>query len=305
MFAGKQGFYASIFSTFNIGKVNASGEISIDNNSNIGLKLGSVFRSKEFDFSLHFRSFEEMFRSPFGSIFGEFSYPANELGIYTGFLWKGNKSFKAKAYLDWFHSYAPTYTIDTNVIGFEIFTQFDMLLSKKTNFYTRLYLKNKTKKNKTKKVTKFFQGEKIGIRAEASHNFSKKLNIRMRAETVYLDNKSITDNEFGAAFFIEGTWKIARFLRLQARTSCFSTDSYSSAIWQYEYYYPGYSYTPALYKDGTRAYLTLQIIPSDYFKIYLRYVNYYKFDVESLGSSYEKINGNCQNRFYLQCDFKF
>ena len=305
VFSGKAGFLSSIFSTFHLGALQTSGELSIDNRSNIGLKLGSIFRSPNFDFSLHFRSFEESFRSPFGSIFGEFSYPANELGMYVGFLWKGVDRIKVKAYFDWFYSYAPTYTIDTNVTGFAIFTQADAILSKEASCYGRLYLKNKTNQKKDKKVTTFFQGEKYGARLEYSYDFSKKINVRSRAELVYLDNKNVFDNEFGAAFFVEGTWKVAKFLRLQARGSYFSTDSYASAIWQYEYYYPGASYSPALYEEGTRAYIALQIMPIDCLKLYLRYVNYYKFDVESIGSSYEKINSNQQNRFYLQIDFKF
>jgi len=200
----------------------------------------------------------------------------------------------------------PTYSIDTNITGFEIFTQFNINISRQTSFYTRFLFKNKTSqhKDKDKKTIYFYQREKIGTRIEVSHDFSKSLTIRNRMELALIDNKNIIPNEIGIAAFLECTWKITNYLKLQSRTTYFNTDSYTSAIWQYEYYYPGYSYIPALYDEGVRSYLALQLKISKYYNLSLRYVNLYKFNSESIGSSYEKINSNQQNRIYAQVDFK-
>lgn len=303
-FVGKDGFMSSLFGILYFDKVNLSSEVSFDNNSKVGCKVGTAYKSKNLDVAFHFRSFDENFRSPYGSIFGEFSYPSNEYGLYFGTIWKPNQKAKLSSYLDLYRSYASTYTVDTNVYGFEIFTQYDYKFNSRNSIYGRVNYKTKTAQTRIDRQNVFFQREKLGIRLEGERRFTNFLKVRSRVDFVSIDNADVLENEFGAAAFIEVNIKVFDWLKIQSRVTYFSTDSYTSAIWQFEYYYPGYSYAPALYLDGTRSFLALQISPLKRLDIYLRYVNLYKFDVESLGSSYEKIDGNRQNRIYCQIDLK-
>jgi hypothetical protein len=304
VFAGKNGLMSSLFGTFYFDKVTLSSEISLDNNQKIGVKIGSNYKSKTFDIAFHFRSFDENFRSPYGSIFGEFSYPANELGLYSGLIWKPNSQFKLSSFFDLFYSYTKTYTIDTNVTGFEIFSQFDYKIDKNTSTFFRINYKNKTAQKVANKTTNFYHNDKLNLRLEGEHFFNKSVKIRSRFDFIYLNNKNVVADEFGFSAFAEGNLKLANWLNFQTRISYFSTESYSSAIWQFEYYYPGYSYSPALYDDGMRSFFALHFSFLQRFDIFLRYVNMFKFDAESLGSSYEQIDGNQQNRIYLQIDVK-
>lgn len=303
-FVGQSGYMGSVFSSFTFNNVSLTSEISLDNKSYIGFKFGTAYKSNIMEVALHVRSFEEKFRSPYGSIFGEFSYPANELGIYSGIIWKPEKKYRFSAFFDWFTSYGNTYTVDTNVTGFDFFSQFDYIIDSRTTVYARLNYKSKTAQEKISKNVIFYQKDKTGIRLEGKHSFSKCFKLRSRLDFVYINNKNIIEDELGIAGFLESELKVTNWLKLQARATCFSTDSYNSAIWQFEYYYPGASYFPALYDSGTRAYIALQISPIKNLDIYLRYVNMYKFNVESLGSGYELIKGKQQNRIYCQIDLK-
>ena len=303
-FSGKNGFISSLFGTFYFDKITLSSEISVDNNQKIGFKLGSDYKSKTFDIAFHIRSFDENFRSPYGSIFGEFSYPANELGLYSGLIWKPNSQFKLFSYIDLFYSYAKTYTIDTNVTGFEIFSQFNYKINQNSLTFLRINYKSKTEQEKTNKTINFYNRDKLNCRLESEYSFNEMFKIRSRFDFVYLNNKNVIEDEFGFAAFIEGSIKLTNWLNIQSRISYFSTESYSSAIWQFEYYYPGYSYSPALYDEGMRSFLALHFRFLQRFDIYFRYINYFKLDAESLGSNYEKITRNHQNRIYLQIDIK-
>jgi len=305
VFSGKNGYMSSIFSSFYFDRITISSELSFDNHSNTGFKFGTAYKSRKMDIAFHFRSFDENFRSSYGTIFGEFSYPANELGTYFGLVWKPERRYKLSAYFDWFYTYANTYRVDTNVTGFEIFTQFDCSLNSNTSLYGRLNYKSKTAQKKEKNVITFYQRDKSNFRIVGEHIFSKTFRLKSQFDIVHINNDKIISNEVGFAAYLEGTVRITNWLRLQCRSTYFETDSYDSAIWQFEYFYPGYSLSPPLSLDGVRSFLALQISPYKKLDIHFRYINLYKHKVQSLGSVYERINTNQQNRIHCQLDWRF
>jgi hypothetical protein len=304
-FVGENGFMSSLFASFYFDKIDFCTEISFDNHSKVGLKLGTAYKSKTLDIAFQVRSFDEDFRSPYGSMFGEFSYPANELGLYSGIVWKPEAKYRLSSFFDWFYSYAPTSTVDTNVTGFHIFTQFDYVFKKELSFYARLDYKSKTNQTKVNNKNIIYQRDKIKFRFFEEYYFTKSFSIRTKADLVYLLNENIIDDELGVAFALEGKIKVNDWLSLKASSTIFSTASFQSTIWQFEYYYPGYSLSTSIYGDGVRSFLAAQFKISKYLDIHLRYINMYKPDVTSIGSSYELINSNQQNRIYCQFEFKF
>jgi hypothetical protein len=86
IFSGASGFMGSVFGTVTYNNLIVCSEVSSDNNNNYGVKFTTAYKSKHLDATIYFRSFDEMYRAPYGTMFGEFSYPANELGLYTGIV---------------------------------------------------------------------------------------------------------------------------------------------------------------------------------------------------------------------------
>ena len=304
VFSGKEGFMSSVFGSFNFKNIFISTEVSSDNNSNYAIRLGSAYKSKELDMAIQFRSFDADFRSPYGCMFGEFSYPANEIGLYTGIVWKPNRTHKLFAYLDIFSSYIPTSTIDSVVSGFEIFGQYEYAFNKKHKLTFRINEENKTAQQTINRVKQVYQRDDIKFRIEYETKTIKKLTFRSRAELRYLEHKNIVDDEFGWAIFVDANYKMTDWFSIKGRTSVFSTPSSASAIWQFDYYYPGHSLTTGLYLDGIKSFLQVQFTISKAINIYIRLENLYKPDETTLGSGNELINSNMQNRIYCQIDFK-
>ena len=302
-FSGKEGYLGSVFGSFNFKNVFISGEISTDNNNNYAVRMGSAYKSKELDLAIQFRSFDDKFRSPYGSMFGEYSYPANEIGLYTGFIWEPNKMHKISSFIDIYSSYAPPSTVDSVVSGFEIFGQYDYTINKKHKLTFRINEENKTRQSTVDKIRKVYQSDDIKFRIEYETKMIKDLIFRSRSEVRYLYNKNITDDEFGWSFFIDANYKMTDWLRIKGRTSIFSTSSYSSSIWQFSYFYPGYSLTSSLYLDGIKSFLQAQFTINKMISIHIRFENLYKPDETTLGSGNEQINSNSQNRIYCQIDF--
>ena len=303
-FAGKEGYLGSVFGTFNFKNIFISSEISTDNNNNYAVRMGSAYKSKTTDLAIQFRSFDENFRSPYGSMFGEFSYPANEIGLYTGLVWKPNRTHRLFTFIDIYSSYSPPSSVDSVVYGFEIFGQYEYNINRNHKLTFRINEENKTAQATVNRIREVFQRDDVRFRAEYETKIIKDLIFRTRAEVRYLENKNIIDDEFGWAFFIDANYKATNWLRIKARTSVFSTPSYASAIWQFNYFYPGYSLTHSLYLDGTRSFLQAQFIIGKMINIHIRFENLYKPDETTLGSGNELINSNSQNRIYCQIDFK-
>ena len=304
VFSGKEGFMGSIFGSFNIKNVFISTEISSDNNNNYAVRMGSAYKSNDLDLAMQFRSFGDKFRSPFGSMFGEFSYPANEIGLYTGIIWKPNRTHKLFTFVDIFSSYIPPSSVDSVVYGFEIFCQYEYTINKAHKLTFKINEENKTAQQTIDKIKKIYQRDDIKFRIEYETKIIKDLIFRSRAEVRYLVNKNIIDNEFGWMLFVDANYKVTDWLKIKGRTSVFSTPSFASTIWQFDYYYPGYSSISSLYLDGVKSSLQAQFIISNMINIHIRYENLYKSNATTLGSGNELINSNKQNRIYCQIDFK-
>jgi hypothetical protein len=304
-FSGQMGYLSSFYGSAYFDNVNLSAELSLDNHSNIGFKFGTAYKSKPVDFAIHFRSFDENFRAPYGTIFGEYSYPSNEIGLYTGLVWRPTNYIRLTSFVDCFYSYESTYTVDTNVSGFQIFSQLDYKFNSANSIYARINYKNKTDEVQINKTPHFYQKDKLNLRLEYEHSFAKYLSLKLRADAIYIGNKGMTADETGFALFAECNYAITNWLKLQLRTTYFTTDTYTSAIYQFDYFYPGYSYSAALYNEGTRSFIALQFSPADWCKLYIRYINMYKPEATTLGSGNELINSNMQNRIYSQLEIKF
>ncbi len=103
--------------------------------------------------------------------------------------------------------------------------------------------------------------------------------MKNKIDIIAIDNKNITNNELGIGLFLEGNYKITPYIFLQAKTAYFSTDSYNTAILQYNYY-KNYSNIRTLFEQGINSYLSIQIIPITCCNLYLSFANYYKLKNE-------------------------
>lgn len=303
-FRGQNGFMNSVFTTFHFGKLQVASELSFDNHWNAGFQFGSAYKSKTSEFALGFRSFEAAFRSPYAGTLGEFSNAANEIGLYAAIIWKSDFGLKWTSYVDAFQTYEPTYTIDTNVVGFELFSQADYQIDKKRSILFRFNFKNKTNEFTINKKTIFYQRDKLNLRGQYDFVPMKKLNLSARLEVVHLNNQGYIADENGIAGFIDVRYAVLDWLKLSARTALYSTKSFASTIWMYEYFYPGYALSTSVYDEGTRTMLGIELKLSNV-NIYFRYTNLFKPNVATLGSGNEQVNTNAINRIYCQIDFKF
>ena len=301
---GKNALLATAYAIVPLNSFSLSAEVSADGNQNMAYKLIGELKGNDFNLVVHGRSFASGFRSPYGYMFGEQTNPSNEYGLYTGFLYKGFRNVNIASYVDFYGSYKPTYYVPEPIQGIDIFSQTTFNLKSNRTFLFRLQYENKTDAKKVNKEKSVFQRSKYYLRVEYWFFPVKKLRIRLRGDFNLINFQSVLPDEAGIAGYVEGLYKIFRNFSLTGRFAYFSTNSYESAIWQFEYSLPGYLYMPALFGQGFRTYLTLNWSPVQDLSFRLRYVLMKKEHVNHLGSGYNEIYGNADQRLYLQLDFK-
>jgi len=305
-FNGKDGFLKTVYFISNIKDISLGSEISQDAHNNTGLKIGTQLVKNDYMLAAGFRSYDADFRSPFGYNFGEQSYPSNETGLYFAGTWKKYKTFNVSTYVDFYKSKQQTYYVPFGLRGIDLFSEIWWKPYRKTEMRLRLRYEDKSNSytDYTLKQKLTYQKIKQAIRLDIRHNVSTRIYLRLRGEANAVLYEKGFDDEVGYMTFFEMGWQPIKFLKIGGRFTIFSTDSYESAIWQYEYAMPGYMTTVPLYGNGTRAYLFLKTAPINSIILTLRATYTRKNNVETLGSGYLETLNNKDIRAYVQLDIR-
>lgn len=301
VFFGKKGLLKSIFGKYLAEDFSLGYDLSFDAYDHLGLKIGSVLELGMWNLSAHFRYFSQNNRSPYGSLFGEFSYPSNETGLYVGAEFKGIKGVHLYNYIDLFKSNGPTYYIDEPVNGFALFNQTEIKISKKLNYSTRIKFDNKTDELSFGSTDSIFRKSRFYWRNEIQYDASRSIKTRLRLESSFIDFQKLKPVEIGLAGFFEVHYEI-KHLDVFSRISIFSTPSYESAIWQYEYFIPGVLLTFPAYLDGSKYILGAKFDILNFINLQLLYTTAIKNNIEYLSSSNDKIMSNSTNNLILQME---
>lgn len=274
--------------------------ISVASINNFQMKL-----TNNFIFVTSLRNYPRNFYSQHGTGFAEQgSRTQNEFGIYTGFRYRspiGVFNF----YYDQFRF--PTATSDNNFPskGNEILIDYKESLS-------RLIEVNLRYKREIKEIMISSDPTKI-IKHKLRQNFrsemiikpSNKIRLRSRADFVFYNIESNYSNERGWLFFQDMRWTATSKINLTARIIFFKTDSFNSAVYEYENDLPGIMSNVALYEEGVRWYFIFNYSVMKNLKFGIKYSETYKPRKLTISSGNSEIEGNVDNKINLQFDFIF
>ena len=301
-FLGKEGLLSSVYTFINFEKAFICGELSSDAQGNTGVKSSIMYPSNVVDAVLYFRYFPSDFRSPYGYNFGENNIPNNETGIYSGFNLKSIKNINLSFYLDVFRNIDSTYLLPGPGKGFDVFSDLKWYCLNDVNFSGRVEYKNQSDLADNK-IT-IYQKRHINLRLDLEKRFSNMSAIRCRIASVFATFNGYKPKETGLAGYLDADFKIFESVNFGGRITYYSTDSYESAIWQYEAAIPGYFTSTALYGEGMRMYISLNLELIKNISLCLRYATTIKNNITEYGSGNTAIYSNQDEYLYLQLDFK-
>ncbi|MEJ5245591.1 MAG: hypothetical protein WHV28_07780 [Bacteroidota bacterium] len=306
-FEGSSSTIISVYSLYSAPNISLGGEYSLYSEEFPAVKLYSLFKLNNVDFAVHYRNYHSNYRSFWGYNFGESSIPANEEGLYTAFSAKISKNLRAEAYLDLYRTHCRTYSVEKPIKGFDYSIKhiYDNKLLGSFFLLIRAEAKTDGFKPKGAQNQVIYTLRWNQVRFEFERRIIKNLTFKTRFDATDIDFEHKKPNENGYASYLQISYDVLKNLSITGRVSVFNTDSYSSAIWHYEYRMPTSVYTNPLYDEGSRVLLRINYSPLKYIKLYFAYTRLEKPKLENLGSSYDLIKGNKDNRLYLQINISY
>ncbi|MCK9426050.1 MAG: helix-hairpin-helix domain-containing protein [Ignavibacteriaceae bacterium] len=280
----------------------ASGEFSFNGISVAQLHSLQKTFSRNFSYVFSVRSYPRNYYSLHGRAFAENPYDLqNEIGLYNGILF--STSFgKISFYYDQFMFPAGTGSTPLSSKGNEVLLNVVSRISK--NIETTLRYKNEKKDVVItgKEVKEFTERFRQQVRFETTFPVSSKLYLKNRIEYNSYSLKKDSFNEKGWLFFQDVKYKIEGDLSLYGRIIFFKTDSFNSAIYEFENDLPGIMSNLAMYGEGFRCYLLVKVKLLNRLAVSFKYSETTKPKEKTLSSGTSEIFTNVDNNFHLQLE---
>jgi hypothetical protein len=143
------------------------------------------------------------------------------------------------------------------------------------------------------------------VRTDLIYNLSKDLRLKTRIEYNHFFIKDVNLKENGLLIFQDLRYVPVKNINLYGRIIFFQTDSFNSAVYEYENDLLGVMPNLAMYGKGVRWYFIVKYKPLKFLTLSAKYSETYKPDVTSLSSGDNEIIGNVDNRISFQMDMSF
>lgn len=245
------------------------------------------------------------FANPFGESFGG----SNEEGFYLGLELKLLRVIKLIGYTDKF-AFPKSKELNFSKRGNEYFSQCEYKLDK--NLLVTLRYKNKSSDDFQKVLDEMNREIKIidqlvrsNYRINVDYDYSKFVRMRWRFEYRTIKSNITKVKEIGRMIFQDLRIRSKKRWALNFRISYFKSDSYYSGISQYENDLQGVLSIPVLYGQGIKWYVLLKYQIINSLDLSLKYSYLIREDVKRIGSGWDELPANVDNRIGVQLDIRF
>lgn len=231
-----------------------------------------IFQKNTISSLLSCRYISPNFRSPFGVNIGENSYPNNEQGILFAAQFKA-KPLGFEVLLDNFKTLQPISNIEFPIFGNDFYFQAQLPIYL-ASFKVRFQRKEKTNYIKSINNSKQIPYQKVQYRfmGEMRLSFYKKINVLSRFDYTKINNQGYKNNESGLNFLIQCNYEILKEWEFGACLNLFSTTSFESAVYVFEYIAPGLMQSAAFYNKGLKIILSSSLkLIENRVRMYIRY----------------------------------
>ncbi len=271
-----------------------TGEWMRDRGGTIGGNTGIVLRFPTLQCAVGYRSYPEKFISLFGSSFGEHGETMqNERGVYIGFRTDITSGIKFSTYWDFYEFPWRTYQNPLPTIGR------DALFELETDFSHSTQIKVRYRTDRRQEVV---ERQNQTLRGDVEIAPWPAFVSHTRIELTRVNDSS---SETGLLLYQNIRLNIHPRFRIEGRIAYYKTDSYQSALYEYESDVSGAFTAPALFGKGLRWYILTSYSFGEVCKASVKYSELRKNGVKSLGSGYDMIEGGLDNTLHLQMDVAF
>lgn len=297
--------YLSFYYNINFSKFILFGEASYDQTSVASVNGLQFAASNNFIFTTSIRSYPRNYTNLLGFGFGERSGRINnEVGFYSGFKLR-TRFGVLNLYYDIFKFPYRTNENSLSSEGDELLVDFSTRFIRSIELRLRYKYENKEVTELVDAEDRIVRRLKQIARTEFIYDIDKKIRLKTRLEYNNFLIRSSNKNENGFLIFQDIRFAPTKQLSAYGRIIFFQTDSFNSAVYEFENDLVGVMPNLAMYGNGIRWYLMIRYRPLNFMNISVKYSETYKPDEISLSSGDNEITGNLDNRFSLQIDLSF
>ncbi len=299
---GKYFSHASLAYSYIQNSFSVSGEFSYNGISVAQLHSLQKIFSRDFSYIFSLRSYPRNYYSLHGRAFAENPYDLqNEIGLYNGMLLKtsfGNISF----YFDQFIFPAATNTSSLSSKGNELLFMISSHLSKNVETVFRYKNEKKDVLVSSNEVREFSERYRQQFRVEAIFSINSNLQMKNRIEYNSYSLQPFSLVEKGWLFFQDVKYQLQQNVSLYGRIIFFKTDSFNSAIYEFENDLPGVMSNLAMYGEGFRWYFMVKLKIVNRLNLSFKYSETTKPKEKTLSSGNSEIFSNIDNNLHLQLE---
>lgn len=273
------------------------------------LNLGLIL-DKDYIIYLNAREYPYDYTNPFANGISARGYSQNEEGFLIGIKLSPYHNVEINSYFDIYRLPYRTYYNPLPSKGTDAMAKLQIEINDSYLITFRFNEKNSDEclsindpiKGDTKVIT---DKTKRGYRIELNSIPLKNLFLRTRMEYNTLNYIINSHFEKGYIVFQDFLWKPYKSLILNSRIMFFNTDSYETALYEYEREVPGIYGVSALSDKGMRIYFTAEYSLYNYFNIMFKWSNTTFDNKNSIGSSYDELLGKSLSRVSFEIGLKF
>ncbi|MEM1054026.1 MAG: helix-hairpin-helix domain-containing protein [Bacteroidota bacterium] len=245
----------------------------------------------------HFpRDFTTLHGYPFGERNG---VGQNETGLYTGVRLRPSREWTVQAYFDQYRFPWLRFSTPRPTTGHEAL----VFVEHRPRRWIRVYLQARTETRERDLdvigaiPTTVLEGvapeTRQTLRVQGEWAANRGLRFRARAEVVrFAPREDDEPTQTGGLLFNDVRIQVTDGLRLDARLTLFSTDSFDSRLYTYENDLSGVFAVPVLYGRGSRAYALVTAEPLDGIQVQAKLGTSLFRDRRSLGTGANRIEGS-------------
>ncbi len=297
--------YYSTYYDFYTTNINIFGEVAYNGTSVVSYNGLNFSPSPLITYIFSIRNYPRNYINLHGFGFGERSGATqNEFGIYNGLRWRSPAGI-FNFYFDQFKFPYATFENPLPSEGNEFMLHFSTKPVKRLETVTRFKFENKEVSETINSETEIVRRIKQSLRVEIIFNPSNVLRFKTRIEYSKFLIKDAGLSEEGYLVFEDIRTQLLKELLIYGRVIFFKTNSFNSAIYEYENDLTGILGNIGLYGEGIRYYFILRYNIIREISLSFKYSETYKPKEKTLGSGYSEIDGNLDNRFGLQLDLNF
>ncbi len=313
-FRGRKNAVAGFHWDWRIPSANLFGEAAGSKNGGRALLAGALLDFKKIQLAFLFRDYGKDFQNLHGFAFADANGSTqNERGYYSGLHFKIGERTAVSAYYDIFTHPWRTFFEPLPFDGNEFLAQIEQRFSNRLRLTLR-YRENQKQETETfedelmRERREFVEILKRQGRLQLDYDLSRQLRLRSRWEFVSFKtnrfNSAVAEtDEQGFLMYQDVRLQPTKALTLTARLTIFDTDSFDSAVFQYEPDLPGLATNRSLFGEGARWYVLINY-QFRFMGFSAKYAETFRDDTDVIGSGADEIQGQRDRRFGVQIDLK-